>query len=374
MNSFPDRAADPAYRTILVPLDGSPFADGRAPDRPRARQQVRRHRPHGHRRALRPATCSASAAKQRRHSAPTLTTRASTSRSTPTSPARSSAAPRELDSCLVCLSTHGRGRACRHRCSDRRRATSSNAAALPSSSPGPSSSSRTPKTGPRSPPLGSRPPRRLRRRDARLRARPAGRRRLGPRARHEAHDRDRRRAMPAARAHRRALATPPRTQRGRRRVRPSSRRTVGARRAGSRHLRRLRPDQRRGRHEGLPRRPSRPGSSPSPAISATRSHTSCSAPEPPTSSTPSTAPVLVVPAPRWRRDADGRRPVAPAGRRRRARSSATAPRSCSAGSAGTAGARTGAFFELLGYRPGVLFAVVAGLSEAGGGALLAFGF
>jgi putative oxidoreductase len=36
--------------------------------------------------------------------------------------------------------------------------------------------------------------------------------------------------------------------------------------------------------------------------------------------------------------------------------------------------RTGAFFELLGYRPGVLFAVVAGLSEAGGGALLAFGF
>jgi putative oxidoreductase len=36
--------------------------------------------------------------------------------------------------------------------------------------------------------------------------------------------------------------------------------------------------------------------------------------------------------------------------------------------------RTGAFFELLGYRPGVLFAVIAGLSEAGGGALLASGF
>ena len=35
---------------------------------------------------------------------------------------------------------------------------------------------------------------------------------------------------------------------------------------------------------------------------------------------------------------------------------------------------TGAFFELLGYRPGVLFAVVAGLSEAGGGAMLALGF
>ena len=35
---------------------------------------------------------------------------------------------------------------------------------------------------------------------------------------------------------------------------------------------------------------------------------------------------------------------------------------------------TGAFFELLGYRPGVLFAVIAGLSEAGGGALLALGF
>ena len=35
---------------------------------------------------------------------------------------------------------------------------------------------------------------------------------------------------------------------------------------------------------------------------------------------------------------------------------------------------TGAFFEMLGYRPGVLFAVVAGLSEAGGGSLLALGF
>jgi putative oxidoreductase len=35
---------------------------------------------------------------------------------------------------------------------------------------------------------------------------------------------------------------------------------------------------------------------------------------------------------------------------------------------------TGAFFELLGYRPGVLFAVIAGLSEAGGGTLLALGF
>ena len=36
--------------------------------------------------------------------------------------------------------------------------------------------------------------------------------------------------------------------------------------------------------------------------------------------------------------------------------------------------RTGAFFELLGYRPGVLFAVIAGLSEAGGGVLFAVGF
>ena len=35
---------------------------------------------------------------------------------------------------------------------------------------------------------------------------------------------------------------------------------------------------------------------------------------------------------------------------------------------------TGAFFEMLGYRPGVLFAVIAGLSEAGGGLLLGFGF
>lgn len=35
---------------------------------------------------------------------------------------------------------------------------------------------------------------------------------------------------------------------------------------------------------------------------------------------------------------------------------------------------TGAFFEMLGYRPGVLFAVTAGMSEAGGGVLLALGF
>ena len=31
MNSSPKRAADPADRTILVPLDGSPFADGALP-------------------------------------------------------------------------------------------------------------------------------------------------------------------------------------------------------------------------------------------------------------------------------------------------------------------------------------------------------
>jgi len=35
---------------------------------------------------------------------------------------------------------------------------------------------------------------------------------------------------------------------------------------------------------------------------------------------------------------------------------------------------TGAFFELGGYRPGTLFAVIAGLSEAGSGSLLALGF
>ena len=35
---------------------------------------------------------------------------------------------------------------------------------------------------------------------------------------------------------------------------------------------------------------------------------------------------------------------------------------------------TGALFELLGYRPGELIAIIAGLSEAGGGALLAVGF
>jgi putative oxidoreductase len=35
---------------------------------------------------------------------------------------------------------------------------------------------------------------------------------------------------------------------------------------------------------------------------------------------------------------------------------------------------TGAFFEVAGYRPGVLFAVIAGLSEAGSGSLLGLGF
>jgi putative oxidoreductase len=34
---------------------------------------------------------------------------------------------------------------------------------------------------------------------------------------------------------------------------------------------------------------------------------------------------------------------------------------------------TGSFFELLGYRPGVLFALIAGLTEAGGGMMLAGG-
>ena len=34
---------------------------------------------------------------------------------------------------------------------------------------------------------------------------------------------------------------------------------------------------------------------------------------------------------------------------------------------------TGAFFEMLGYLPGTFFAVIAGLSEAAGGALLAVG-
>ena len=48
-------------------------------------------------------------------------------------------------------------------------------------------------------------------------------------------------AVPAARAHRCATATPPRTQRRRERIRPPSRRTVGAGGAGSGHLRRLRP-------------------------------------------------------------------------------------------------------------------------------------
>jgi putative oxidoreductase len=36
--------------------------------------------------------------------------------------------------------------------------------------------------------------------------------------------------------------------------------------------------------------------------------------------------------------------------------------------------RTGAFFERMGYRPGHVFAVIAGLSEAGAGVLLVLGF
>lgn len=35
---------------------------------------------------------------------------------------------------------------------------------------------------------------------------------------------------------------------------------------------------------------------------------------------------------------------------------------------------TAGFFEQLGFRPGVLFAAAAGLSETGGGVLLALGF
>jgi putative oxidoreductase len=52
--------------------------------------------------------------------------------------------------------------------------------------------------------------------------------------------------------------------------------------------------------------------------------------------------------------------------------SATAPRSCFARSAARA-RRTGQFFEQVGLRPGKAKALVAGVAETAGGALLAVG-
>ena len=117
---------DPVYRTILVPLDGSHFADGRAPDRPRARGTVRRHRPHGHRRCLRLSSLQ----RIRVEAARALGTDPDDPRihvevDTDVAGAVQRCAS-ELDACLICLSTHGRGRVPAPS-SDPPRATSSNA-------------------------------------------------------------------------------------------------------------------------------------------------------------------------------------------------------------------------------------------------------
>ena len=94
MNSSAHRAPDPVLPHDPRAARRLALRRRRAPDRPRARGTVRRHHPHRHRRRRPTSSSTASAPKRRTHSAPTLTTRASTSRSTPTSPPPFTAAPR----------------------------------------------------------------------------------------------------------------------------------------------------------------------------------------------------------------------------------------------------------------------------------------
>ena len=221
----PRRGPDPAYRPVLVPLDGSHFADGAIPT---AGALAARFGATVH--TVTVAVCrlrarTASGPKPPAHSAPNPTTHASTSRSTPTSPAPSSAGLRAR--LLPGLPVDPRSGP------SRRHAGRIDRTRHHRTRPPPGRRRRPPRRPPRprqdgDPTTRGRPPRRLRRRDPGLRTRAAGRRSLGARARHEAHDRHRRRAVPAARPHRRPLATPSRTQRGRRRVHPPSRRTMGA--------------------------------------------------------------------------------------------------------------------------------------------------
>ena len=228
MNSSAHRAPEPVYRTILVPLDGSHLADGALPT---ARALAARFGATIH--TVTVAVSDFELQRIRAEAAHALGTDPDDPRihvevDTDVAGAVHRCAS-QLDSCLICLSTHGRGRVAGTVIGSTARDIIERGRE-PVVVAGPVVVHPDPEDETAIPTARSRPPRRLRRRDPRLRARAAGRRSLGPRARHEAHDRHRRRAVPAARAHRRAMATPPRTQRGRRRVRPPSRRTVGARR------------------------------------------------------------------------------------------------------------------------------------------------
>lgn len=109
MNTVPKRAAGPRYRTILVPLDGSPFADGALPT---ARALALRFGATVH-----TVTVAASDGDRRR----TLGEAARALGTDPDDPHLhvevdadvAGAVQRcasQLDSCLVCLATHGRGR------------------------------------------------------------------------------------------------------------------------------------------------------------------------------------------------------------------------------------------------------------------------
>jgi nucleotide-binding universal stress UspA family protein len=109
MNSFPKRAADPAYRTVLVPLDGSRFADGALPT---GREFARRFGATVH--TVTVAASNAAMQWSRGKAARALGTDPDDPRihvevDTDVAGAVQRCAS-QLDSCLVCLATHGRGR------------------------------------------------------------------------------------------------------------------------------------------------------------------------------------------------------------------------------------------------------------------------
>ncbi len=110
MNSSAQRAADPVYRTILVPLDGSHLADGAIPT---ARALAARFGATIH--TVTVATSDLELPRFRARAARALGTDPDDPRihvEVDTDVAGTvHGCATELDSCLVCLSTHGRGRA-----------------------------------------------------------------------------------------------------------------------------------------------------------------------------------------------------------------------------------------------------------------------
>ncbi len=106
----PIALADPVHHTVLVPLDGSHLADGALPT---ARALAARFGATIHTVTVAVSDFELAAhprPKRRTHSAPTLTTHASTSRSTPTSPPPFTAAPRSSNpASSACRPTGGDG-------------------------------------------------------------------------------------------------------------------------------------------------------------------------------------------------------------------------------------------------------------------------